>query len=462
MAGGAFTGVLQHLRRLAGRAGDASDAELLDRFVTHRDEAAFETLLARHGPMVWGVCRGLLDDVHEAEDAFAASFLVLVRRAGAIGQRERLASWLYGVAHRVARRARTNALRRQSRQREDVDMLPARPADDPATRERARLIHEELNRLPERYRLPLVLAYLEGQTQEEVARTLGWTPGAVRGRLERGRERLRGRLARRGLSLPAGVLAAVLTEQALAGPVPPALAASTLKAALALAAGGAAVSPSLVILVDGVVHAMFLSKVKVAAAVVLTLGVLTAGAGVVTYQTVTARQPDQQVQATPKVDPARLREAQLKAALRGDGDRQVEPPPVADLPPERVKALLAEAKGPMKDLLKEQFEAAQLETESRWGEFMAGRGTLDIAMHASQRLLQAELDLSSKKADQLAALEAHLKRMKEIEAVNQARFDAGRIPVQDLAQSRFNRVRAALQLERFKAGLPMNNLLGGP
>jgi RNA polymerase sigma factor (sigma-70 family) len=456
MAGGGFTGVIQHLRRLAGLhpAGDASDGDLLERFVARRDEAAFEALLARHGPMVWGVCRGLLDDIHEAEDAFAASFLVLVRRAGAIARRERLASWLYGVAHRVAVRARANAARRRSRQREDVDMLPAKPADEPAARERSRLLHEELNRLPERYRIPLVLAYLEGRTQEEVAHELGWTPGTVRGRLERGRERLRGRLARRGLSLPAGVLAVMLADNSLAGPVPPALAASTLRAALALA-GGTAVSPSLVVLVEGVVQAMFLSKVKSAVALVLAVGIFAAGAGAVTYQTLAAQQPVQQpAQAIPKPDPAQQREALLKAG-GWDPFTGEPPPPMADVPPERVKAMLGEAEGAMKALLKEQLEAAQTETDARWKEFLAGRGTLDIAMHASQRLLQAEMELSHSKADFIAALEAHLQRMKDVETVNQARFDAGRIPLQDLAQSRFNRVRAALWLERYKAGQPL-------
>jgi RNA polymerase sigma factor (sigma-70 family) len=222
--------VVRRLRRLAGLRPVAalSDAHLLERFLNNRDEAAFETLLARHGPMVLGVCRNLLHDPHEVEDAFAATFLVLVRKAQSIGRRELLANWLYGVAHRVALRARMSAARRRGQERDNVDTLLDRPGDDLHSRERARLLHEELNRLPNRYRQPLVLFYLEGKSHEEVAQELECTPGAVRGRLERGRERLRARLLSRGVGLTAAALATTLESKTLTAAVPPALLTSTL------------------------------------------------------------------------------------------------------------------------------------------------------------------------------------------------------------------------------------------
>ncbi len=288
MAAPMLSDVIRRLRRLAGvhPVAALNDSHLLERFLTQRDEAAFETLLARHGPMVLGVCQNLLSDSHQVEDAFAATFLVLVRKARSISRRELLANWLYGVAHRVALRARANAARHWAHDPASVEDLAAQATDDVHSRERARVLHEELSRLPTRYRTPLVLFYLEGKSHKEVAQELQCTPGAVRGRLERGRERLRLRLTSRGLAVTAGALAGTLESKTLTAAVPQALLTSTLKAAL-LAAGGSAagaITAPVAALVEGVMHAMWMTKVKMMVALVLALGVLTAGAGVVTYQ----------------------------------------------------------------------------------------------------------------------------------------------------------------------------------
>jgi RNA polymerase sigma factor (sigma-70 family) len=270
--------VLRRLCKLAAAPADAtSDAELLARFTAGHDQGAFAGLVARHGPMVLGVCRRILRDAHDAEDAFQATFLVLARKAGSICKGESLASWLYGVAYRVAVKARAGAARRRAREQRAVEMSAADPLLDMTVREVQQVLHEELHQLPEKYRAPLVLCYLEGKSQEEAASQLGWSKGTTRGRLDRGRDQLRKRLARRGLALSAVLGAAALG----ASPVPAALAASVVGAAPLSASGGVAVavSANASTLAEGVMHAMFASKVKTAAAVLLAAVLLTAGTG---------------------------------------------------------------------------------------------------------------------------------------------------------------------------------------
>src|SRR4051794_15756483 len=220
--------VLRHVRRLVGASDGPGDGELLRRFAGERDEAAFAALVRRHGPMVLGVCRGLLRDAHAAEDAFQATFLVLFRRATALEDRPSLGGWLYAVAYRTALKARTAAARRRTRERKAVTMTPT-DADDRATDgELGHALHEELGRLPEKYRAALVACYLQGQTTAEAARRLGCPRGTVLSRLARGRDLLRARLGRRA-DAPAAAVAAALARTAGAA-VPAALADATHKA----------------------------------------------------------------------------------------------------------------------------------------------------------------------------------------------------------------------------------------
>jgi RNA polymerase sigma factor (sigma-70 family) len=229
---------MRFLRRIAGtsRAGDLDDRRLLEQFVTARDPAAFAALVERHGPMVQGVCRRVLHDIHAAEDAFQATFLVLVHKARSLGRPELLGPWLYGVAYRTAVRARDAAARRRAHEREMIDM----PGDDPtvevAWRDLRAVLDEELDRLAQRYRVPLVLFYLEGKTTEEVARQLGCPKGTVQSRLARGRDRLRARLMRRGVTLSVWALALTLAEKAAPAAVPAALLEGTVQAAVHTAA----------------------------------------------------------------------------------------------------------------------------------------------------------------------------------------------------------------------------------
>src|SRR5262245_34038456 len=270
--------LLRCVRRITDHAAPApDDSALLTRFGTARQPAAYEALVARHGPMVLRVCQHMLGNRHDAEDAFQATFLVLARKAANVRPPGALAGWLHGVAYRVALKARTAALRRRH---EDLapDLAPPDPRPDPlmelTAREALRALEDEVQRLPEAYRLPVVLCCLHGATQEEAARQLGCTPGSVKGRLERGRARLHARLARRGLPLSAALAAAEWSR----GPAPAALTAATARQALALAAGQQVPGPA-ALLAEEVLRAAARSRLKLAAALVL-LGVgLIAAAG---------------------------------------------------------------------------------------------------------------------------------------------------------------------------------------
>src|SRR5262245_33157695 len=223
--------VLDHIRRLAaGRGPLPSDSDLLQRYLERRDESAFRALVERHGAMVLGVCQAVLRHRHDAEDAFQGAFLVLARKADSIRRPDGLAGWLHGVACRVAHKALANAARRQAREVRATRPAATLAPDDLTWSEVRAILHAELGALPERFRGPLVLCYLEGLTQDEAAQRLGWTTTTVKGRLQRGRALLRRRLERRGVALTA-VLGAALTGQSLAAPVSAALVETTLRAA---------------------------------------------------------------------------------------------------------------------------------------------------------------------------------------------------------------------------------------
>jgi RNA polymerase sigma factor (sigma-70 family) len=230
--------ILRHIRRLAASCGDeqASDRQLLERFANQRDESAFAALLKRHGRMVLGVCGSVLRNRHDAEDACQAAFLVLARKAGSIHWRESVSGWLYRVAYHLAVKARASASRRRIHEQRAVTMPPADPMLDMSLRELRTVLNEELQRLPDVYRAPVVLCCLEEKSLEEAARLLGWTKGTVKGRLQRGRERLRQRLRRRGLDVSAGLLAVALSTSSASTQIPATLAAATLRAAIRVAA----------------------------------------------------------------------------------------------------------------------------------------------------------------------------------------------------------------------------------
>src|SRR5690242_16411189 len=207
MATGSAHTLLRHIRTVAAPAAGLSDRELVERFAAGRDEAAFAALLLRHGPMVLCVCRRVLADWHDAEDAFQATFLVLARKAGSLRAGGSVAGWLHGVAYRLALKARVSAARRREREGRAAARPPGDPLAEVSVREAQAILDDELARLPEKFRAPLVLCCLEGLARDEAAARLGWPAGLLKSRLEQARERLRGRLARRGLALSVPLLA---------------------------------------------------------------------------------------------------------------------------------------------------------------------------------------------------------------------------------------------------------------
>ncbi|MBY0526542.1 MAG: sigma-70 family RNA polymerase sigma factor [Gemmataceae bacterium] len=280
MANGHLGGVLRHLQKLirGSQAGSLTDRQLLERFARERDQGAFTALVERHGPLVMGVCRRVLANAADAEDAFQATFLVLARKAGGRSWQESVGNWLYGVAWRTAIKARTRAQRRRAHERH----APVKPAVEPDHDfpDLRPVLDQELQHLPDRYRAPLVLCYLQGRSTEEAARELGCPFGTVSSRLARGRDLLRARLARRGVQVSAGALTTALVEQATASALPSALIALTSQSALAFAVGPTAggVAGPVASLAEGVLQAMFWARWKLTALVVLALVALAAPA----------------------------------------------------------------------------------------------------------------------------------------------------------------------------------------
>jgi RNA polymerase sigma factor (sigma-70 family) len=278
LASASLNRVLSRLRDILGRrdADEQTDGHLLELFLSQREEYAFELLVRRHGPMVLGVCRRILGNDHDAEDAFQATFLVLVRRGDRVRPRSQVGNWLYGVAYRTASELRRAAARR--RRREAQVMPRTRPAED-VWAELRPLLDGELNRLPDQYRMPLVLCDLEGMTRKEAARQLGWAEGTVSSRLSRGRELLGRRLKRHGLALSGATITGALAEGAATAVLPVPLIHSTVKAAVLTAAGqttaASVVAANAVALMEKVVRNMAIVKLKFAAAIVLVAGVVT-------------------------------------------------------------------------------------------------------------------------------------------------------------------------------------------
>jgi RNA polymerase sigma factor (sigma-70 family) len=265
-----FAGVF---RDLYGAA--VTDAQMIESFVARGDETAFEGLVQRYGPMVLGVCRRVLRHAQDAEDAFQATFLVLVRKAGAVQRGEAVGNWLYGVAYRTAMQARARNARRRHKEGEARPMLPAEPPDEAAGRpEIQALLDRELSRLPEKYRAPLILCDLLGKTKRQAAQELCCPEGTVSSRLARGRLLLRKRLLRCGPGLASG--AGVVVAPTLGEAVPMPLCKATVKAAALVAAGNAAagaLAPAVTELTEGVLKSMLLTKLKIVLGCVLVIAV---------------------------------------------------------------------------------------------------------------------------------------------------------------------------------------------
>jgi RNA polymerase sigma factor (sigma-70 family) len=405
MASGRLQSLMRLLRSTALAGDDTSaDTALLRRFVTHRDDAAFAALVERHGPMVLGVCRRILRNASDAEDAFQAAFIVLACKARSIARPELLGSWLYRVAFRAALRARAATARRREQSAAPVDVAVTDHGAEAA--ELRRVLDEEIDRLPERFRVPLVLCCLEGRTNEEAARRLRCPTGTIASRLATARERLRRRLMRRGITVPAGVLATTLAADMLAAGVPTPLSEAVREAALQ---GAAAISAT--ILAKGVLRAMLFTRIRTVVMVLTIVGLTGVGAGfLVTQPWANAHSQDRP------------------------------PAPVAgDDAAKRVTRLQQERR----DVVQEEFSI-------RMKSIVAGARMADHATFfwAALRLHESELDLCRTRAERIAACEAHLKRMQDVEAIAKEQFEAGKINAVDRAPAVYYRLDAEIRLER--------------
>jgi RNA polymerase sigma factor (sigma-70 family) len=279
--------ILRHLRTLMAtlRTAREPDRLLLEQFASRGDEKAFAALMQRHGPMVLGVCRRILQDQHRAEDAFQATFLVLVRKAGAIRKEQSIAGWLHNVALRLAQKAKAEAARGDRPDQRSASKVAGDAEAEATWRESLGILDEELQRLPKNYRLPLVLCYLEGLTRDEAAARLGWTTNKLRGCLERARDKLRSRLIRRGVTLSSAASGMLLADTALSAAVPPLLAFATNQAAARFAAGTALVACGLSTPVAALTEGglKMVSSKKSTAILALAFFTVIAGSGVAVF-----------------------------------------------------------------------------------------------------------------------------------------------------------------------------------
>lgn len=292
MATGRLNPVLRYLGRVSA-AGGLTDGQMLDRYRQSGDRAAFTALVERHGPMVLSVCRRVLGNVHDAEDAFQAVFLVLVRKARSIGKRESVGSWLHGVAVRIAKKARTATARRRFVERQAATTAVSESTPETIGQELRPILDEEIARLPERYRLPVILCYLQGKTHTEAARQLGWPKGTVATQLARARIRLRRRLEWRGITLSVTSIAAMLAQTA-----PAAVPFSLMSATVAIAASGT-VAPAVSALAKGALMPLFLTKLRSVTFVMIAIGALGAGAGLMLRKQALAANADHPAASAP-------------------------------------------------------------------------------------------------------------------------------------------------------------------
>jgi RNA polymerase sigma factor (sigma-70 family) len=379
-----------------------TDGQLLARFLNAQDEAAFAALVRRHGPMVLGVCGRILGNAADVEDAFQAAFLVLVRKASSLTSRAVLGDWLHGVARRTAFHARRVAARRRVKEK----AMARTEAQGEAVRDDwLPLLDEELSRLPEKYRLPIVLCDLEGWTRGEAAARLGWPEGTVAGRLARGRALLARQLVRRGVAMSAGALAAVASRNAAPACVPAPLASYTIRAAILTAAGQAAtagvISAQVTALVEGVLKTMLLTKLKVATAVLFMTAVLCAGlaVGIFVYQA-QAGEPvsTQQSSAPPNVKEVPERPDQKDQARPIPGRAEAAPLPPNQ--PDRIQAgdlLSIQATGTPPDAPIQGIFQVEASGKVALGSFYGRVGIKGLTLEEAEAVIQQHLGAILKK-----------------------------------------------------------------
>ncbi len=377
-----------------------SEWQLLERYLEGRDEIAFEALVARHGPMVLGVCRRMLADHTDVDDAFQATFLVLVRRARHLGPSDAIGPWLHGVAARVAMRSRSESARRRRFEPISADSSAIVDTRSPADREIGDVLDQELRRLPSKYRIPVILCYLEGQTHEEAARHLKWPIGTVKGRLARARDLLRSRLLRRGLTPSVAALTLALACESSAA-LSHDLLDRTVKSSMKIALGQVTahvVSASITSLVDGVLTSMLLNTFKWAGVAVLVCGLAFTGVGVVARQNSAATNE----KTLPAMKPLTVNSQAEEAA-----------------PPSREnvagsKAYLVNELPKLEDLRNELVKAAKTEWEHAYKDYLGTNTGLERAYQASKRLMDAQETVATSPDEKGSAVKGQFERIREL------------------------------------------------
>jgi RNA polymerase sigma factor (sigma-70 family) len=384
-----------------------SDAQLLSDFLASRDDRAFASIMHRHGPMIFGICRRFLPELYDAEDAFQAVFLVFAKRAGSIQLPGQLASWLYGVAYKTASKMRSYLGKKRIREQSYPGLSELAGAERRQWDDVWMILDHELNRLPAKYRAPIVLCDLEGRSRRDAAQLLGIPDGTLSGRLSRARRRLAARLSRRGITRSGAALAAALVANEASATVSADLAATTLEFVIEMTANGAAVSSTgslgVLSLTRGVIRSMIIAKLGHSAGyVTLSVLMLSAGAGMLA------------VAGNP---------SGWASFLAGEGRETSAKNQVGE--PGDTNERHAQDRTDSADLA--QLKERKTAWETRWKEYVAGTCTIKVLLQASANLLQSELKVAPNPERHLAALMAHERRALEVDMLVEQRFKAGKI-----------------------------------
>jgi RNA polymerase sigma factor (sigma-70 family) len=430
MASKGLQPVVWHLRRMALLHDGAGlpDSTLLGMFVDQSDAVAFEALLLRHGPMVHGVCKRILGNPHDAQDAAQATFLVLINKAKSVRRRAMIGNWLYGVARQTAIRMRSQNAKRWRREKQ-VAAMPEPQAKTSETTDDWETLDQELSRLPETYRIAIILCDLEGKTRKQAARQLAWPEGTLSTRLTRGRNMLAKRLAKRGLVLSVEALALALGQNLASASLSPGVVSATVKAASILAAGkvvaAGLISAKVVALTKGTVLSMFLTKVKTKTAVVLVAGIL--GAGGLAMTQVLLPAPVAAQQAAPKKIPA---------------DE-----------PKKPNSQLAAEGAKVRELRKERLDALRKRYDLTKEDYDVGRLTLDPVFSALLDLFHAEFSFCDTDEQRMSICDKRLAIAKEYEKVAEQRNGVGneKYPMQVVLGFKALRLEIEIEYEQAKA-----------
>jgi RNA polymerase sigma factor (sigma-70 family) len=430
--------IIPQLRRamlMQGAAG-LTDGQLLGWFIEDRDDTAFAALVRRHGPMVWGVCCRVLANRHDAEDAFQATFLVLVRKAASVAPREMVANWLYGVARRTALKARATAARRKSREKQCTQVPEPAVIEQGIAGDLRPELDKSLSRLPEKYRVAIVLCDLESKTRKEAARQLGCPEGTLAARLARARTMLAKRLARHGFVPAAGSLAAVLSADVASAAVPTSVMDSTIKSVSAVTAGQVAgtgvISANVASLTEGVLRAMLFAKLRVATVLLIIGGAACVGAAVsghvlIANANATATQQEEKSTASAQFATQPIENSK-------DGQAAGQPPPESKV----------------RELQKERIAALKQIRADKETNVQSGTGPIEDVLQAQAAVLRAELEMCESDKETTKLLGEIVAVAKELEKCAEQRFNAGRLPRYDLLAVKVNRLEAEIALERAK------------